>query len=84
MSDSVTTAPASGATSAPAREPGQPSPWLRAVAKAESIPGLDGLGDTVGKLIAPMTERRPLMDLLNGRWLGHALEFREAGEPAGT
>lgn len=57
--------------------PGLPAPsglpYQQIVAAIEAVPGLDGLSDSIAQAIAPLTERRGLMDLLHGRWLGHAL-----------
>jgi nitrite reductase/ring-hydroxylating ferredoxin subunit len=74
MSEVATGPKANAAVNVAEREPGPPpSPWLRAVAKIEAIPGLDKATDVYGKVTAPFTASKPVADVLNGRLLGHAL-----------
>lgn len=48
-------------------------PYTQIVAAIEELPGLEGLSEWLVKALAPVTRRRTLMDLLQGRMLGHAL-----------
>jgi nitrite reductase/ring-hydroxylating ferredoxin subunit len=48
-------------------------PYAQIVAAVEEIPGLEPLSEWLVKALDPLTRRRTLMDLLQGRWLGHAL-----------
>ncbi len=52
--------------------PTQP-PYAQIVAAIEAIPGLESLSEWLVKTLDPLTRRRGLMDVLHGRWLGHAL-----------
>jgi nitrite reductase/ring-hydroxylating ferredoxin subunit len=50
------------------------SSWnARVVGPLEEQPWLDQVADYVTELTKPLLESKPLMDLLHGRWLGHAL-----------
>jgi nitrite reductase/ring-hydroxylating ferredoxin subunit/uncharacterized membrane protein len=49
------------------------SPFERIFGTLESIHGVDGVGDAIAGALTPLTNRAALMDLLHGRWLGHAL-----------
>jgi nitrite reductase/ring-hydroxylating ferredoxin subunit/uncharacterized membrane protein len=74
-----TTAPAPAGTGGPdGQAPPLPhelqsSPTLQAVGVLEEMSWLEPLGEQVDALLRPVVERRGLMDLLHGRWLGHAL-----------
>src|ERR1700692_4201700 len=46
-------------------------PYTQIIAAIEEIPGLESLSEWLVKVLAPVTRRRTLMDLLHGRWLGH-------------
>lgn len=48
-------------------------PYTQIVAAIEELPGLEGLSEWLVKALDPVTRRRTLMDLLQGRMLGHAL-----------
>jgi nitrite reductase/ring-hydroxylating ferredoxin subunit len=39
----------------------------------EQMGWLDSVGGVLDAVLSPLTSRRPLMDALHGRWLGHAL-----------
>lgn len=47
--------------------------YARATGVLEEMTWLDSAGRVLESAIAPVTGRRGLMDLLHGRWLGHAL-----------
>jgi hypothetical protein len=49
------------------------SAFVRLFSALESLPGIDGLSERIGGALEPLTSRTTLMDLLDGRWLGHAL-----------
>jgi nitrite reductase/ring-hydroxylating ferredoxin subunit len=59
------------------------SPFARLFAGLEGLPGLDAVGDAIASAIAPATSRRGLMDLLHGRWIGHALHPALSDLPIG-
>ena len=48
-------------------------PYAQIIAAIEELPGLEGLSEALVKALEPITSRRTLMDVLHGRWLGHAL-----------
>jgi nitrite reductase/ring-hydroxylating ferredoxin subunit len=48
-------------------------PYAQIVAAIEAIPGLENVSEWLVKALDPLTRRRGLMDVLHGRWLGHAL-----------
>jgi nitrite reductase/ring-hydroxylating ferredoxin subunit len=48
-------------------------PYAKVIASIEEIPGLESLSEWLVTALAPITERRGLMDLLHGRLFGHAL-----------
>ena len=62
--------------------PTQP-PYTQIIAAIEAIPGLESLSEWLVKALAPVTRRRTLMDLLHGRWLGHALHPALSDVPLG-
>jgi nitrite reductase/ring-hydroxylating ferredoxin subunit len=51
--------------------------------KLESTPGLEELSNGIEGALAPLTSRRRLMDVLHGRWLGHALHPALSDLPIG-
>ena len=59
------------------------SPYTQIVAALEEIPGLESLSEILVKALEPVTRRRNLMDLLHGRWLGHALHPAMSDLPIG-
>jgi nitrite reductase/ring-hydroxylating ferredoxin subunit len=71
-------AAASAASTSP-----QSSLYAQAFAALESISGLERLSNGVASAIAPLTRQRTLMDLLHGRWLGHALHPAISDLPIG-
>lgn len=58
-------------------------PYAKVVAAIEELPGLESLSEWLVKALDPLTRRRPLMDLLHGRWLGHALHPALSDVPLG-
>ncbi len=58
-------------------------PYAQMVATLEEIPGLESLSEWLVKALAPVTQRRKLMDVLHGRWLGHALHPALSDLPLG-
>ncbi len=58
-------------------------PYTQIIAAIEEIPGLESLSEWLVKVLAPVTRRRTLMDLLHGRWLGHALHPALSDVPLG-
>ena len=75
MSDVATrsTINASAEVEAEPRRPAPESPWRRAVAAVEAIPGLDRVADGYAWVTRPLVARKPVADIFNGRWLGHAV-----------
>jgi nitrite reductase/ring-hydroxylating ferredoxin subunit len=61
-----------GTESATSAEPSG-LPYQQIVAAIEELPGLESISEWITQTLAPITARRSLMDLLHGRWLGHAL-----------
>jgi nitrite reductase/ring-hydroxylating ferredoxin subunit len=59
------------------------SPFARLFAGLEGLPGLESLSDGIAGALAPVTSRRGLMDLLHGRWIGHALHPALSDLPLG-
>ena len=66
-------------------------PYEEMIAAIEELPGLEQLSEALVKALEPITKQRKLMDLLHGRWLGHALHpalqrctDRHVGECAGA
>src|ERR1700689_867967 len=53
------------------------------IAAIEGIPGLESLSEWLVKALEPVTRQRTLMDLLHGRWLGHALPPALSDVPLG-
>jgi nitrite reductase/ring-hydroxylating ferredoxin subunit len=49
----------------------------------ESIPGLELVSETIAGALTPVTQHIVLMDLLHGRWLGHALHPVLSDAPLG-
>jgi nitrite reductase/ring-hydroxylating ferredoxin subunit len=62
--------------------PTQP-PYQQVIAALEAIPGLENLSEWLVTALEPVTRHRPLMDLLHGRWLGHALHPALSDVPIG-
>ena len=58
-------------------------PYTQAIAAIEAIPGLESLSEWLVTVLTPVTRRRTLMDVLNGRWLGHALHPALSDVPIG-
>jgi nitrite reductase/ring-hydroxylating ferredoxin subunit len=58
-------------------------PYAEMIAAIEGIPGLEGLSEWLVKALEPITRQRSLMDLLHGRWLGHALHPALSDVPLG-
>ncbi|HVC41298.1 MAG TPA: Rieske (2Fe-2S) protein [Candidatus Saccharimonadales bacterium] len=58
-------------------------PYAQIVAAIEEIPGLEGMGEWLSKALEPLTRQRTLMDVLHGRWLGHALHPALSDVPLG-
>lgn len=58
-------------------------PYAEMIAAIEGIPGLEGLSQWLVKALDPITRQRTLMDLLHGRWLGHALHPALSDVPLG-
>jgi nitrite reductase/ring-hydroxylating ferredoxin subunit len=58
-------------------------PYAEMIAAIEGIPGLEGLSEWLVKTLEPITRQRSLMDLLHGRWLGHALHPALSDVPLG-
>jgi nitrite reductase/ring-hydroxylating ferredoxin subunit len=58
-------------------------PYAEIIAAIEQIPGLEPLSEWLVKALAPITAQRTLMDLLHGRWLGHALHPALSDVPLG-
>jgi len=63
-------------------KPTQP-PYAEMIAAIEGIPGLESLSEWLVKALDPITRQRTLMDLLHGRWLGHALHPALSDVPLG-
>jgi len=68
------------AMSAPTAESGAPPPSslqtsvsARTLGVLEEMPWLESLGQRIGALLQPISDQRSIMDVLHGRWLGHAL-----------
>jgi nitrite reductase/ring-hydroxylating ferredoxin subunit len=53
------------------------------IAAVEGIPGLEELSEWLVKALEPVTRQRSLMDLLHGRWFGHALHPALSDVPLG-
>jgi len=49
------------------------SPSARVVGALEEMSWLEPLSEQVDAALRPISRRQPLMDVLHGRWLGHAL-----------
>lgn len=58
-------------------------PYAEMIAAIEGIPGLESLSEWLVKALEPVTRQRNLMDLLHGRWLGHALHPALSDVPLG-
>jgi nitrite reductase/ring-hydroxylating ferredoxin subunit len=58
-------------------------PYAKVVAAIEELPGLESLSEWLVKALDPLTRRRSLMELLHGRWLGHALHPALSDVPLG-
>jgi nitrite reductase/ring-hydroxylating ferredoxin subunit len=58
-------------------------PYEPMIAAIEELPGLESLSEVLVKALDPITRRRKLMDLLQGRWLGHALHPALSDVPLG-
>jgi len=58
-------------------------PYAEIIAAIEAIPGLEELSEWLVKALEPITRQRSLMDLLHGRWLGHALHPALSDVPLG-
>ncbi|MFI5286321.1 MAG: Rieske 2Fe-2S domain-containing protein [Candidatus Dormibacteria bacterium] len=58
-------------------------PYTQIVSAIEEIPGLESLSEVLIKALEPVTRRRNLMDVLHGRWLGHALHPALSDLPLG-
>ena len=58
-------------------------PYAQIVAAIEAIPGLETVSEWLVKALDPLTRRRGLMDVLHGRWLGHALHPLLSDVPIG-
>jgi nitrite reductase/ring-hydroxylating ferredoxin subunit len=65
----------------PTAPPG--APYAQIIAAIEGIPGLEPLSEWITQALTPMTSRRSLMDVLHGRWLGHALHPALSDLPIG-
>ena len=68
------------AMSASTAESGAPPPSslqtsvsARTLGVLEEMPWLESLGQRIGALLQPISDQRSIMDVLHGRWLGHAL-----------
>jgi nitrite reductase/ring-hydroxylating ferredoxin subunit len=59
------------------------SPFARLFARLEGLPGLEPLSGRIAGALAPVTSRRGLMDILHGRWIGHALHPALSDLPLG-
>jgi nitrite reductase/ring-hydroxylating ferredoxin subunit len=59
------------------------SPFARLFARLEGLPGLEPLSDGIAGALAPATRHPGLMDVLHGRWLGHALHPALSDLPLG-
>jgi nitrite reductase/ring-hydroxylating ferredoxin subunit len=49
----------------------------------ESIPGLEAVNEAIAGALTPVTKQTGLMDVLHGRWLGHALHPVLSDAPLG-
>jgi nitrite reductase/ring-hydroxylating ferredoxin subunit len=58
-------------------------PYAEMIAALEGIPGLEPLSEWISKALEPITRQRSFMDLLHGRWLGHALHPALSDVPLG-
>jgi len=58
-------------------------PYEEMIAAIEELPGLEQLSEALVKALEPITKQRKLMDLLHGRWLGHALHPALSDVPIG-
>jgi nitrite reductase/ring-hydroxylating ferredoxin subunit len=58
-------------------------PYGQIIAAIEEIPGLESLSELLVKALDPITRRRTLMDVLHGRWLGHAVHPALSDLPLG-
>src|SRR5579872_819263 len=59
------------------------APYAQLVKAIEEIPGLEAMSDWITHALEPVTKQRGLMDLLHGRWLGHALHPAVSDLPLG-
>lgn len=64
---------APGVDEAPSPSSLQSSRSARVLGAIENAAWLDSLGKGIGSLLEPITANQSVMDLLHGRWLGHAL-----------
>ncbi|MHB8489334.1 MAG: Rieske (2Fe-2S) protein [Candidatus Dormibacteria bacterium] len=65
------------------KQPRTQPPYKQVVAAIEEIPGLEGMSEWLAKALEPLTARRTLMDMLHGRWFGHALHPALSDMPLG-
>ena len=61
----------------------QSSPFARLFGALEEMSWLEGAAEKLTGALAPVARRRGLMDVLNGRWLGHALHPAISDLPLG-
>ncbi len=59
------------------------SPFARFFARLEGLPGLDALSDGIAGALKPVTDQRAVMDVLHGRWIGHAVHPALSDLPVG-
>jgi nitrite reductase/ring-hydroxylating ferredoxin subunit len=87
MSTTVTeaaTAPAhTNGSSPPPPHSFQSSAYAKALGALEEMSWLEAVAQRLDAVLTPVTERRPLMDTLHGRWIGHALHPALSDLPIG-
>lgn len=59
------------------------SGFARLFGKLEALPGLESLSDGIARALTPVTKQRALMDVLHGRWIGHAIHPALSDLPIG-
>jgi nitrite reductase/ring-hydroxylating ferredoxin subunit len=57
--------------------------FARLFGKLEALPGLESLSDGIARTLTPVTKQRGLMDVLHGRWIGHAIHPALSDLPIG-
>ncbi len=62
----------------------QSSPVARVIGTLEEQGWLETVGEQITRLLQPVSQRRALMDVLHGRWLGHALHPALSDLPVGV